>query len=61
MSLFLSGVIPLSPMESPMASSMKQTNTIRERKLRSRGRARKHAIENKGSTPTKAELFKVQG
>ena len=43
-----------------MASSMKQTNTVRERKLRSRGRARKHALENHGSTVTKAELFKVR-
>ena len=43
-----------------MASSMKQSNTIRERKLRSRGRARKHALENKGTTVTKAELFKVK-
>ncbi|MDP2343858.1 MAG: hypothetical protein Q8O67_23060 [Deltaproteobacteria bacterium] len=43
-----------------MASSMKQTNTIRERKLRTRGRARKHALENKGSTVTQKELFKVK-
>jgi hypothetical protein len=43
-----------------MSSPSKQTNIIRERKLRRRGRARKNALENKGSTKSAAELFKVQ-
>jgi hypothetical protein len=43
-----------------MASACKHTTTVRERKLRSRGRARKNALNAKGTTPTRAELFKVQ-
>ncbi len=44
-----------------MASSMKQSSTVRQRKLRSRGRQRKNALENKGSTLSREELFKVKG
>jgi len=44
-----------------MASSMKQSNTIRERKLRRRGKARKNALNNSGTTQSVAELFKVKG
>lgn len=44
-----------------MASSMKQSNTIRERKLRRRGKARKNALNNKGTTLSLADLFKVKG
>ena len=43
-----------------MASACKQTTTIRERKMRSRGRARKNALNAKGTTLTREELFKVQ-
>ena len=42
-----------------MASSMKQSETVRHRKLKRRGRDRKNRIENHGSTKTAAELFKV--
>jgi hypothetical protein len=44
-----------------MPSPMKQSNTVRQRKLKSRGRWRKNRLENKGTTLTRAELFKVQG
>lgn len=44
-----------------MSSAAKQTNTVRERKLRTRGRWRKSRLENQGSTLSRAELFKVQG
>ena len=43
-----------------MASSMKQSNTVRERKLRRRGKARKNALNNHGTTLTREELFKVK-
>jgi hypothetical protein len=44
-----------------MPSPAKQTNTVRERKLRRRGKARKNALENAGTTRSREELFKVQG
>jgi len=44
-----------------MASACKQSETVRARKLRSRGRAAKNARANKGSTKSREELFKVQG
>jgi hypothetical protein len=43
-----------------MASAMKQNETIRHRKLKRRGRARKNRLENEGTTLTRAELFKVK-
>lgn len=43
-----------------MASAMKQNQTIRERKLRRRGKERKNRLENAGTTVTRAELFKVK-
>jgi len=42
-----------------MASPTKQTWIIRDRKKKTQGRKRKNAIENKGSTVPRAELFKV--
>ena len=44
-----------------MVSPTKQTQTIRERKQKMAGRKRKNALKNKGTTPPKAELFKVVG
>jgi hypothetical protein len=44
-----------------MASAMMQSKTVRERKLRRRGKAAKNARNNKGTTLTAAELFKVKG
>jgi hypothetical protein len=44
-----------------MASAAKQTNTVRHRKLKQRGRARKNALANKGSTWSREELFAVKG
>ena len=44
-----------------MPSPAKQTNTVRARKRKSRGRARKNALENHGSTLSREELFKVKG
>jgi hypothetical protein len=38
---------------------MKQTDTVRHRKLKRRGRARKNTLENEGSTKTREELFKL--
>lgn len=43
-----------------MASNSKRTETIRERKLRTRGKARKNKLNREGTTPTREELFKVQ-
>ena len=44
-----------------MPSPAKQTNTVRERKLRRRGKDRKNALNNVGTTQTRESLFKVQG
>jgi hypothetical protein len=44
-----------------MPSPAKQTNTVRERKLRRRGKARKNALNNGGTTQPREDLFKVQG
>jgi hypothetical protein len=44
-----------------MPSPAKQTNTVRERKLRRRGKDRKNALNNAGTTVGRDELFKVQG
>jgi len=44
-----------------MPSPAKQTNTVRERKLRRRGKARKNALNNVGTTLSRGDLFKVQG
>ncbi len=44
-----------------MASACKQTETVRHRKLRTRGKARKNALENRGTTKTRTELFAVKG
>lgn len=44
-----------------MASASKQTETVRERKLRSRGRHAKNARANHGTTKSREELFKVKG
>lgn len=43
-----------------MASNTKQTETIRERKMRTRGRARKNKLNKEGTTLTREELFRVQ-
>ena len=43
-----------------MASAMKQSTTVRERKLKRRGRARKNHLENHGTTKSAAVLFKVK-
>ena len=42
-----------------MASPAKQTNSIRAHKRKARGRARKNALANHGSTLSREELFKV--
>jgi hypothetical protein len=44
-----------------MASASKQTEVVRNRKLKRRGKARKSALANHGSTLSREELFKVQG
>lgn len=44
-----------------MASACKQTETVRQRKLRTRGKARKNALANHGTTKPRAELFAVKG
>lgn len=44
-----------------MPSPAKQTNTVRERKLRRRGQWRKNRLENEGTTLSRSELFKVKG
>ena len=54
-------MIPPQHPESPVASSMKQSSTVRHRKLRSRGKARKNALNNHGTTLSREELFKVKG
>lgn len=43
-----------------MASAMKQNETIRQRKLKRRGKWRKNRLENEGTTWSKVELFKVK-
>jgi hypothetical protein len=43
-----------------MVSKSKQTETVRKRKQRSKGRERKNALENHGSTLSNEELFKVK-
>lgn len=44
-----------------MSSAAKQTNTVRERKLRRRGKWAKNRRANQGSTLSREDLFKVQG
>lgn len=44
-----------------MASACKQTENVRHRKLRSRGKARKNALANHGTTKSRTELFAVKG
>jgi hypothetical protein len=44
-----------------MASACKQTQTVRNRKLKTRGKAAKNARNNQGSTMSRDELFKVVG
>jgi hypothetical protein len=43
-----------------MASPSKKTETVRARKRKNRGRARKNALANHGTTLSREELFKVQ-
>lgn len=43
-----------------MASCTQQTESVRQRKARRRGRARKNALHNHGTTKSREELFKVQ-
>ena len=43
-----------------MPSPMKQSETVRHRKLKSRGRWRKNRLENHGTTKSATELFKVK-
>jgi hypothetical protein len=43
-----------------MASASKRTETIRKRKLRTRGKDRKNKLSAQGTTPTREELFKLQ-
>lgn len=43
-----------------MVSPTKHTERVRQRKARSRGRDRKNALENYGTTKPREELFKVQ-
>lgn len=44
-----------------MASAAKQTENVRERKLRRRGKWAKNRRANAGSTKSREDLFKVQG
>lgn len=44
-----------------MASASKHTENVRNRKLRSRGKARKNALANQGTTKSRSELFAVKG
>ncbi len=44
-----------------MASASKHTENVRERKLRTRGKAAKNARKNHGTSKPREELFKVQG
>jgi hypothetical protein len=44
-----------------MPSPAKQTNTVRDRKARRRGKDRKNALNNAGTTLPREDLFKVQG
>lgn len=57
-------VAPASPgvrfQESAMASASKRTETIRDRKRKTRGKARKNKLNAAGTTKSPAELFKVQ-
>ncbi|MFZ9888710.1 MAG: hypothetical protein ACO3JL_14515 [Myxococcota bacterium] len=43
-----------------MASKTTKVETIRKRKTRTRGRDRKNALQNHGTTLPREELFKVQ-
>lgn len=43
-----------------MVSKTTRTEAIRQRKARTRGRARKNALENHGTSLPREELFKVQ-
>lgn len=43
-----------------MVSNTKHTETVRKRKSRTRGRDRKNALQNHGTTKSREELFKVQ-
>lgn len=42
-----------------MVSKTKHTWNVRDNKKKNQGRARKNALENNGTTPTAADLFKV--
>jgi hypothetical protein len=42
-----------------MVSNTNQTESIRQRKERKRGRKRKNALANHGTTKPREELFKV--
>lgn len=42
-----------------MASACKQTSTVRNRKLKTRGKAAKNARKNHGTSKSREELFKV--
>lgn len=44
-----------------MVSSSKSTESRRANKVKGQARKRKNKLNNKGSTKTKEELFKVQG
>jgi hypothetical protein len=44
-----------------MPSAAKQTETVRERKLRRRGKWAKNRRKNEGSTKSRDELFVVKG
>lgn len=43
-----------------MPSPAKQTETVRERKLKRRGQWRKNRVANEGTTKSREELFKVK-
>lgn len=43
-----------------MVSKTTRTESIRQRKARTRGRDRKNALENHGTSLPREELFKVQ-
>lgn len=44
-----------------MASPTQHTESVRQRKARRSGRARKNALANHGTTLSREELFRVQG
>ena len=44
-----------------MASACKQSENVRKRKARTRGKERKNALENHGTTKARSVLFAVKG